>query len=286
MSTYQRILCVVILSGMLMPCDGSSQDVSPIEIKLKAVAGLQFDQARFRVAPGAQVKIILKNVDDMSHNMVITKPGARASVVDAAMKLAEKGPERDYIPESSDVLWTIRVLSPGEVGNVTFMAPKEPGIYPYVCTFPGHGFSMFGAMYVQSGDRLPDLKNDVNIPESRRKNPGAKEVHDGAHAGHATASAAHPYELKPPYLYRAYMENASPASIAVHLPNQLSYCWDAATCELRYAWTGEFVDNARLWKGKPNAVAKVMGEKFYEIKTRQPLRIGEADALQKVEYKG
>ena len=29
-----------------------------------------------------------------------------------------------------------------------FEAPTEPGVYPYVCTYPGHWRRMYGAMYV------------------------------------------------------------------------------------------------------------------------------------------
>ena len=38
------------------------------------------------------------------------------------------------------------------------------------------------------------------------------------------------------------MPGAGPAAIAVSLPNDLSYCWDAGSCRLRYAWQGEFLD--------------------------------------------
>jgi putative heme-binding domain-containing protein len=31
---------------------------------------------------------------------------------------------------------------------VNFQTPTEPGIYPYVCTYPGHWRRMFGALYV------------------------------------------------------------------------------------------------------------------------------------------
>jgi putative heme-binding domain-containing protein len=41
-----------------------------------------------------------------------------------------------------------RLLSPGESQAITFETPKEPGIYPYVCTYPGHWRRMFGALYV------------------------------------------------------------------------------------------------------------------------------------------
>jgi azurin len=30
-----------------------------------------------------------------------------------------------------------------------FDAPAEPGLYPYLCTFPGHGMLMNGIMTVE-----------------------------------------------------------------------------------------------------------------------------------------
>ncbi len=91
----------------------------------------------------------------------------------------------------------------------------------------------------------------------------------------------------PPYLYRAYMEDSSPASIAVHLSNKVSYCWDAEACHLRYAWEGDFVDNAGLWKGKPNAVATVLGQVFFRSKVNHSIRLGDSPANTSViQYKG
>ncbi len=249
-------------------------------IALNAIAGLQYDQVRFTVKPGTRVKIIFTNKDDMSHNLVITKPGKRPEVVNAAMKLEEKGPSMNYIPESPDILWSIPVLSPGQVKSITFTVPEKTGVYPYVCTFPGHGFSMYGAMYVMTQGQMPALLKDENIPPWRRNGKSSKENH-ASHAMHD-----HPYELTPPYLYRAYMMDASPAAIAVRLTNNLAYCWDAGSCELRYAWEGNFVDNTGLWKGKPNAEAMVLGNVFYRNSVRQPLRPGRPDRAPVVEFKG
>ena len=251
-----------------------------IRVTLNTVSGLQYDLVRFTVKPGAKVKVVLTNKDDMSHNLVFTKPGKRDSVVHAAMKLVEKGPSMDYIPDSPDVLWSMPVLSPGEVKTLTFTAPEEPGVYPYVCTFPGHGFSMYGAMYVNTDGKMPELQKDENIPPWRRD--GDKQGQD--HASHS--QRIHPYEPTPPYLYRAYMKDASPAAVAVNLPHELSYCWDAGTCELRYAWKGGFVDNTGLWKGKPNSEAKILGTVFYRNGVRLPLRIGKAETISTVAYKG
>lgn len=268
--------------------DFQTREVPVTRITLKAVAGLQYDLVRIRIRPGSKVELVLRNDDDMSHNLVITKPGTRIEVVNAAMKLEEKGPAMNFIPNTPDVLWSIPVLAPGEEKSVVFTAPDKPGVYPYVCTFPGHGFSMYGALYVTLDENLPDLKTDPNIPEPRRHSSGSESANkakeDNSHVEHAIT--AHPYALKPPYLYRVYMEDASPAAIAVHLPQGLSYCWDAATCELRYAWEGGFIDNTGVWKGKPNAVAKILGDVFFRIKSRHPLRTGNGEAVPLVAYKG
>ncbi len=48
-----------------------------------------------------------------------------------------------------------------------FTAPNEPGIYPYVCTYPGHWRRMHGALYV-----VADLDAYLENPEAYlAKNP-------------------------------------------------------------------------------------------------------------------
>src|SRR5258707_900250 len=76
----------------------SQPEDSVTTISLNAIPGLQYDVVRFKVKPGARVKVMLTNTDDMSHNLVFTKPEARLLVVNAALKLEEKGPMMNYIP--------------------------------------------------------------------------------------------------------------------------------------------------------------------------------------------
>src|SRR5882762_8396428 len=167
-------------------------------VLLSAIPGLQYDIVQFKVKPGARVKVFLTNTDDMSHNLVFTKPGARLLLVNAALKLEEKGPMMNYIPGSSDVLWTIPVLSPGQVKSIAFTAPNSQGAYPYVCTFPGHGFVMYGVMYVTTDEKLPDIENDLNIPPTRREVNSAQTAEKNEdHTLHsAKAKSPHPYEPK------------------------------------------------------------------------------------------
>jgi hypothetical protein len=75
---------------------------------------------------------VFANTDDMSHNLVITKPGAREQVVTEALKLGKKGPQMNYIPKSRLVLWSIPVLSPDQVKSIIFTAPKETVMPGYI----------------------------------------------------------------------------------------------------------------------------------------------------------
>lgn len=257
-------------------------------VSIKAIAGMQFDVVRFNVKPGEKVKLIFSNADDMSHNLLITKPGTLMAVINAALKLEEKGPQLNYIPQSPEVLWSIPVLSPDQSQSIVFNAPSRPGAYPYVCTYPGHGFIMYGVMYVTADGKMPDIKNDPNIPPSRQLDQDKNlSVKNDTHVSHTSPkNALHPYEPVAPYLYRIFMEDAGPAAIAVRLPKDLSYCWDAGACRLRYAWSGGFVDNTVVWKGHTNANAKIIGTIFYRDQIAYPLRFSNDPGIPEVEYKG
>ena len=230
-------------------------------IHIKAITGLHYDVTQFSVKPGVAVTIVLENADttDMPHNLVITKPGKREVVVAAALALGADGPKLGYVPESPDVLWSIPVVMANEHKSVSFKAPSEPGIYPYVCCFPGHGLLMFGAMYV--GVPMPAAKPS----DSEEGGPGDATVSEG--------KSPHAYPLQRPMMYRMFMPDASPAAIAVALPGQDSFCWDAAQCRFRYAWSGGFVDNRAYWKGNGNGKAKILGQIWYTSGKGQPLRL-------------
>jgi azurin len=40
------------------------------------------------------------------------------------------------------------VVSPQNEFSISFLAPTEPGRYPYLCTFPGHWMVMNGELIV------------------------------------------------------------------------------------------------------------------------------------------
>ena len=136
-----------------LPADWTSGPDTTITIGTEP--GLKFDLASFQVKPGSRVKLTFVNDDDMLHNLVVTKKGQREAVANLAMNLGLDGPAQGYVPETGDVLFHTSLLQPETSEAIFFVAPVETGAYPYVCTFPGHAFTMYGTMEVEGEPTLP-----------------------------------------------------------------------------------------------------------------------------------
>jgi hypothetical protein len=81
--------------------------------------------------------------------------------------------------------------------------------------------------------------------------------------GDSDRFGAAPTQALRPIVQRIFLPDASPASIAVALDERASFCWDAASCRLRYAWTGGFIDGFPYWRGNGSSLAKVIGKIRY-----------------------
>jgi putative heme-binding domain-containing protein len=109
-----------------------------------------FDKERIVVKAGKPVEIVFDNNDLMPHNFVVTQPGALEEIGTLAEATATKpgALERGYVPPSNKVLLKSKLLQPRNSEKLSWDAPKQPGVYPYVCTYPGHWRRMYGALYV------------------------------------------------------------------------------------------------------------------------------------------
>ena len=116
-----------------------------------------FTVDRFDVRPGQPVKIVFTNPDATDHNFVVVKPGMMAEVGMAANEMAKdpRNASSDFIPpgKRDAILHASPMIGPTRTSLVSvlrFEAPSEPGLYPFVCTFPGHWVVMNGLMIVAS----------------------------------------------------------------------------------------------------------------------------------------
>jgi uncharacterized protein len=60
-----------------------------------------------------------------------------------------KGVEKNYLPPLAEVLFSTPLINSGQTYKFTFKAPRVPGDYPFICTFPGHWQLMVGVMRVR-----------------------------------------------------------------------------------------------------------------------------------------
>ncbi len=116
---------------------------------------IRYTLEKFRVRPGQPVKLTFTNPDATPHNLVIALPGTVEEIGMAANELAKDPQEMakgQFIPKSklNKILHRTKMLQPETVEVLRFKAPTEPGIYPYLCTFPGHWIIMKGEMIVEA----------------------------------------------------------------------------------------------------------------------------------------
>ena len=113
-------------------------------------ARMIYDKEQIVVQAGKPVEFRLSNSDHMPHNFAIVRPGALQEIGELAEATARDADAKDrhYVPVSDKILLSSKLLEPGQKQALSFTAPETPGIYPYVCTYPGHWRRMFGALYV------------------------------------------------------------------------------------------------------------------------------------------
>ncbi|MFM7079300.1 MAG: plastocyanin/azurin family copper-binding protein [Bacteroidota bacterium] len=114
----------------------------------KDMSEMSFDMKSMKVSAGTTVKLIVKSTSldaSMPHNWVLVHKGTMKAVGTAGM---QAGRDKDFVPDSPDVLLKSKLLGPNESDTLIFPAPPV-GTYEYVCTYPGHWSIMNGTFTVE-----------------------------------------------------------------------------------------------------------------------------------------
>ena len=114
------------------------------------LAGMRFNKSTLTVKAGAKVALDVINDDPtkMMHNWALVSKGSLNKVLQAALTLGPKAIELNFVPDIPEVLTSTPQVAPDRKFTLYFTAPTEPGQYPYVCTYPGHGQLMRGILNV------------------------------------------------------------------------------------------------------------------------------------------
>ncbi|MGQ0636158.1 MAG: DUF6797 domain-containing protein [Planctomycetaceae bacterium] len=124
---------------------------TPARLELQAEKNLTYSTRRLKAKASAFIELTFTNPDVVPHNWVLVRPGSLAKVGDLANKLIAD-PEavlRQYVPQTDDVLVYTDIVPARQSFTIYFQAPAEKGVYPYLCTFPGHWMVMNGELVVE-----------------------------------------------------------------------------------------------------------------------------------------
>ena len=140
-----KLLTSLITAASLFSGFAFAEDKS---ITVKCITGLRYDVTEIKLKVGDTLKLTFSNPDIMQHNLVIVQKGASAKVATAAMALGAAGMEKGFIPESDSIIAHSKLLNKDQKDELVVKFDK-PGIYPYICTFPGHYVIMKGNIIVE-----------------------------------------------------------------------------------------------------------------------------------------
>jgi azurin len=121
-------------------------------IELQANENMRFDKEMFKIKTGKKIRLIFKNTGApsntaMAHNVVILEKGTDIADFADAVHNAKN---EQYVPSSvgSLVIAHTKLVSGGDSDEVDFTI-SQPGIYDYICSFPGHWGTMQGKIVAE-----------------------------------------------------------------------------------------------------------------------------------------
>ncbi len=162
----------LMISVVVLSCASLNAEVVRVEIEAPTI-GLIFQPREFAVRPGQEVELVFRNTGQaMVHNLLIVEPGAADEVAQLALELGGEGPARHWVPATPSVLHATDTVEGGDSRTLRFTAPEVEGVYPYVCTIPGHAQTMRGRMHVTTDEqRLAPPRRDDDDGEDEPGKP-------------------------------------------------------------------------------------------------------------------
>ncbi|MBI1375793.1 MAG: heme-binding domain-containing protein [Phycisphaera sp.] len=138
-----------LTGGSTNPYRRAIEGARPVTIETGS--NLTFATRSITVHAGEAIALTLANPDVVPHNWVLARPDSLQRVGDAADHYIAHpdAAANQYVPPSDDVIVHTDITPPNDRFTIYFHAPDTPGVYPYLCTFPGHWRVMNGTMTVE-----------------------------------------------------------------------------------------------------------------------------------------
>lgn len=136
------------------PAEAPDPNIPEQKVEITGNDQMKFSVTAIQAKPGQKLTVTLKNVGtmpkvSMGHNFVLLAADQDpAKFVEASM--TSMGTEFVAPALKHKVIAHTKLLGPGESDTVSFAAPRTPGTYVFLCSFPGHyAIGMKGTLTVQ-----------------------------------------------------------------------------------------------------------------------------------------
>jgi len=154
---------------------------------------MRYDVTQLAVEPGKKIKLTFANQDFMPHNILLVNPGKANEVGELAIALGAKGFDVSYVPQSKEIIWASKLVDYRMEQVIEFTSPTQPGVYEYLCSFPGHHLIMRGELIVAENPeeylaknpkpetkltewKLADLASDLKRVDQHRSFENGKKL--------------------------------------------------------------------------------------------------------------
>ncbi len=314
------LMGIALFSGTVAPArgqakqeakgKGKSEDV--VKVSIKVIPNqVKFDTTRFDVLAGSRVEITFQNGCVLPHNLVFIEPKQEQAILAGVTAMGLDGMEKHFVPEVGGIIASSKLLPPQGEDRLRFVVPTEVGDYPYICTFPGHWFTMRGVMRVVAaggkleksvrekiaGDQVPDALQQAGVTHfpmgtvekplvmrSFVPDPGLDEV-VFAHHGRGLPAAKYDPKTRNDLPGTVNPEKGIAGAIAVSHGERFAYVWDSTECRLMYVWRGGFLDMNPYWGKEPGGnrakmyIPKLVGDVVFKAVGQHPMGEGVPEFL-------
>jgi azurin len=127
------------------------------EVHIEGSDLMKFNKTKLSMKPGQMVRLTLKHIgklpaQSMGHNVVILQVGNDPFDFSADVNENNGSLANGYVPDAlhDRVVAFTKLVGGGQSTSVEFQAPREPGKYPFLCSFPGHVGNMNGIVEVEN----------------------------------------------------------------------------------------------------------------------------------------
>jgi azurin len=142
MSVRRSLMSGCAAALLALGAVSSVQAQAPRVIAIVGTDAMKFSVTTIDAKPGEKLTVKLTGQGQipkvaMAHNFVLLAAGTDAMAFSTSAAMARA---TDFIPadKKAQVLAATKLAGAGETVEVTFDAPKQPGVYSFICTFPGH----------------------------------------------------------------------------------------------------------------------------------------------------